>query len=460
MNAQQNKRQNRAEAIECLVVHEADGQTGPFEQWVVASELCRFLALDRDFPVWIEDAINEGGFQQGRDFIPVPDESMETSADYHLGLDMALFVALNQYSGHGQQAARYIDARRRRYETTRRTTLIAKEDSMKRSIVQGVVESEKDRRSNGDVQSPTDDKHDDQGEPRTGALQSAAQAITLDFGGRPLRVVMREGEPWFVAKDVCDALELANSRMAIQALDDDERGVSSTYTPSRNQHGELENQEQAVNIVSESGFYVLALRCRNAMKPGTTAYRFRKWVTREVLPAIHRQGRCEAKPEAATGPAESPWLYVGSPDNLDLKVPRMPYVEGGYVFLLELSTGGVMLCASNEPGVNAHNIGRKLAEFEVGIVEVAVTRPHPQYLLLKNRIRQALSDLPAHRSTYTGLDIPTVQLRAEPVLADAFAGRVKILGSAGSKEAKLDDMLDEASRLLDRLRNAVDGPAP
>jgi prophage antirepressor-like protein len=73
-------------------------------------------------------------------------------------------------------------------------------------------------------------------------LQRAAQAISLDFGGRPLRVVMREGDPWFVAKDVCDALELANSRMAIQALDEDERGVSSTDTPSRSQHGELENQ--------------------------------------------------------------------------------------------------------------------------------------------------------------------------------------------------------------------------
>lgn len=460
MSAQRSKRQNSAEAIECLVVYEEYGQTVSFEQWVVASELRRFLALSKDLSVWIEEAINEGGFQQGRDFIPVPDECGAISPDYHLGLDMALFMALNEYSGRGQQAARYIDARRRQYEMTRRATPIEKEDSMKKSTVPGVAESEKDRRSNGHVQPQTDDKHDGQGEPRTGTLQPAAQSISLDFGGRPLRVVMREGQPWFVAKDICDALELANSRMAIQALDDDERGVSSTYTPSRNQYGELENQEQAVNIVSESGFYVLALRCRNAMKPGTTAYRFRKWVTREVLPAIHRQGHYEAKPEAAGDPVESSWLYVGSPDNLDLKVPRMPYVEGGYVFLLELSTGGVMLCASNEPGVNAHNIGRKLAEFEVGIVEVAVTRPHPQYLLLKSRIRQALSDLPAHRSTYKGVDIPTVQFRAEPVLADAFAGRVKILGTAGSKEAKLDDMLDEASRLLDKLRNAVDGPAP
>jgi phage anti-repressor protein len=141
-HAQQNKRQNSAEAIECLVVHEADGQRGSFEQWVVASELRRFLELDRDFPIWIEDAISEGGFQQGRDFIPVPDESADISADYHLGLDMALFMALNEYSGRGQQAARYIDARRRRYETTRRASPLAKEDSMKSSTLQGMTESE------------------------------------------------------------------------------------------------------------------------------------------------------------------------------------------------------------------------------------------------------------------------------------------------------------------------------
>jgi prophage antirepressor-like protein/phage anti-repressor protein len=464
MNAQRSKRQDSAELIECLVVYEEYGQTGLFEQWVVASELRRFLTLDRDFFGWIEEAVDAGHFGHGRDFIPVPDESAEISPDYLLGLDMALFMALNEYSGRGQQAARYIDAQRRQYEWARRTTQLTGGNNMQKAIEQDMAKAEEDHGAADIAQSRANGKQDNRGEPTTRALalQEEVQGapISFDFDGRPLRVVMRDGEPWFVAKDVCDALELANSRVAIQALDDDERGVGSTYTPVRNQHGERGSQEQAVNIISESGFYVLALRCRKAMKPGTTAYRFRKWVTREVLPAIHRQGCYEAKPEAATDPVESSWLYVGSPDNLDLKVPRMPYVEGGYVFLLELSTGGVMLCASNEPGVNAHNIGRKLAEFEVGIVEVAVTRPHPQYLLLKNRIRQALSDLPAHRSTYKGVDIPTVQLRAEPVLVDAFAGRVKILGSAGSKEAKLDDMLDEASRLLDRLRNAVDGPPP
>ena len=106
MNAQREKPHDTAEAIESLVVHEADGQTGSFEQWVVARELHRFLALSKDLFGWIEEAIDAGGFQQSRDFIPVPDECGAISPDYHLGLDMALFMALNEYSGRGQQAAR------------------------------------------------------------------------------------------------------------------------------------------------------------------------------------------------------------------------------------------------------------------------------------------------------------------------------------------------------------------
>lgn len=46
----------------------------------------------------------------------------------------------------------------------------------------------------------------------------------------PVRVVMVDGNPWFVAKDICDALGLTNSRVSLDALDDDEKGVTSTYT--------------------------------------------------------------------------------------------------------------------------------------------------------------------------------------------------------------------------------------
>ncbi|ECF6953706.1 BRO-like protein [Salmonella enterica subsp. enterica] len=98
----------------------------------------------------------------------------------------------------------------------------------------------------------------------------------------PVRMFNIDGNPWFSAKDVSDALGLRNSRKAIAMLDDDEKGVTSSYTPGG---------MQAVNVINESGLYTLILRCRDAVTPGTIPYRFRKWVTGEVLPQIRRTGR-------------------------------------------------------------------------------------------------------------------------------------------------------------------------
>lgn len=96
-----------------------------------------------------------------------------------------------------------------------------------------------------------------------------------------VRMFSIDGNPWFSASDVCKALGLTNSRMSLKALDDDEKGVSSTYTPGGS---------QSVNVINESGLYTLILRCRDAVTPGTIPYRFRKWVTSEVLPQIRRTG--------------------------------------------------------------------------------------------------------------------------------------------------------------------------
>ncbi len=76
------------------------------------------------------------------------------------------------------------------------------------------------------------------------------------FGDSEIRVINKCGEPWFVAKDVCDALALTNSRKALTALDDDEKGVTLSYTLGG---------EQNLSIVSESGMYTLVLRCRDAI---------------------------------------------------------------------------------------------------------------------------------------------------------------------------------------------------
>lgn len=107
------------------------------------------------------------------------------------------------------------------------------------------------------------------------------EVFTFNPANAPIRVQVINQEPWFVAKDVCDALTIGNSRDAIARLDDDEKGVSVVPTPSG---------EQSMNLVNESGLYNLIFQSR---KPEAKA--FRKWVTSEVLPAIRRTGRYELK---------------------------------------------------------------------------------------------------------------------------------------------------------------------
>lgn len=90
-----------------------------------------------------------------------------------------------------------------------------------------------------------------------------------EFG--QVRVVERNGEPWFVAKDVCECLELTNASQTLSYLDDDERDIISNDTPGGKQN---------MLIVSEPGLYSLVLRSR---KPEAKA--FKRWIVHEVLPA-------------------------------------------------------------------------------------------------------------------------------------------------------------------------------
>lgn len=95
--------------------------------------------------------------------------------------------------------------------------------------------------------------------------------VNKQFG--EIRTVTINGEPWFVAKDVCDILGTTNPTMAMEGLENFERAKFN-----------LGRQGEA-NVISESGFYTLVLRSRKPIaKP------FRLWVTREVLPQIRQTG--------------------------------------------------------------------------------------------------------------------------------------------------------------------------
>jgi len=102
--------------------------------------------------------------------------------------------------------------------------------------------------------------------------------VNFDFNGSNISTIIDGGgDPWWIAKEVCDVLGLTNPTEALRSLDDDEKNTL------RITEGIQGNPNKA--IISESGLYSLILRSR---KPEAKA--FKKWITSEVLPTIRKTG--------------------------------------------------------------------------------------------------------------------------------------------------------------------------
>ncbi|SET95545.1 BRO family, N-terminal domain [Salinibacillus kushneri] len=97
--------------------------------------------------------------------------------------------------------------------------------------------------------------------------------LTKMFDGCELRIVEFENEPWFVAKDVCNILEIKNTTQAVAKLDDDERSMFNI------------GRQGNTNVVNEFGLYNLVLGSRKS-----EANQFKRWITHEVIPAIRKNG--------------------------------------------------------------------------------------------------------------------------------------------------------------------------
>ncbi|MEK4185619.1 BRO family protein [Paenibacillus sp. FSL L8-0494] len=93
------------------------------------------------------------------------------------------------------------------------------------------------------------------------------------YGHQEMRTLNIEGEPWFVAKDVCEVLEIANPTQAINRLDTDERAMLNI------------GRQGEANVVNEYGLYSLILGSR---KP--EAKQFKRWITHDVIPSIRKTG--------------------------------------------------------------------------------------------------------------------------------------------------------------------------
>ena len=189
-------------------------------------------------------------------------------------------------------------------------------------------------------------------------MSNALQVFS--YNGNNVRTVERNGDIWFVAKDVCDVLDIQNTTQAIQNLDNDERAMFYI------------GRQGEANIISESGVYALVLRSN---KP--EAKNFSRWVRKEVLPTIRRTGAYFANGEQPALPsgvldgARLIFEVAGIKDNqLSLALDK---VYKSYTGKSALDTGEVDLIAPSKSqlltptqigsafGLNARRVNEILA---------------------------------------------------------------------------------------------------
>lgn len=107
-----------------------------------------------------------------------------------------------------------------------------------------------------------------------------------------IRGLKIEGEPWFVGKDIAEALGYKNPQKAIRDhVDAEDKGVNELFTPGGKQN---------IAIINESGLYSLMLKSK---LPG--AKKFKRWVTSEVLPSIRKTGAYSMQGAGRDAPADN-----------------------------------------------------------------------------------------------------------------------------------------------------------
>ena len=154
---------------------------------------------------------------------------------------------------------------------------------------------------------------------------------TFSFNQVNVRTVTDEqGNPWFLAADVCKVLEIRNNSEAISRLDDDEKADITTNNTSSNGV----TQKRNMTIVNESGLYSLILTSR---KPA--AKQFKKWLTSEVLPSIRDSYNLIEALNNFEVPDDIPDMYVYAIKNKDTGNIKLGISKNPEQRLKQLQTG-------------------------------------------------------------------------------------------------------------------------
>lgn len=138
----------------------------------------------------------------------------------------------------------------------------------------------------------------------------------FNFNDNQVRVIEKDGEPWWVAKDVCDYFGDSNYRRQTAGLDEDEKGVSQINTP-----GGI----QSMTVINESGLYSLLFAMQPEKARGVSdeyiverqekIQAFKRWVTHEVIPSVRKHG-AYMTPETIEKTLLNPDFIIGLAQNL------------------------------------------------------------------------------------------------------------------------------------------------
>jgi len=164
-----------------------------------------------------------------------------------------------------------------------------------------------------------------------------------EFG--QVRTTVIDGDPWFVAADVCRALDLGNPTRALDRLDNDERTLISIKGASNG---------KPVNGVNEPGLYSLVLGSR---KPEAKA--FKRWITHEVIPAIRKTGgyHVPQSPEEqmAQGLLAAQKLLAEKDKRIEEMRPKEIFADAVSVSKTDILIGDLAKLIKQ----NGHDIGQK-----------------------------------------------------------------------------------------------------
>lgn len=201
----------------------------------------------------------------------------------------------------------------------------------------------------------------------------------FNFESNTVRSTIIDGEPWFVASDVCRALTIADASMAVARLDEDEKGTNTV--------GTLGGSQEMI-VISESGLYSLTLTSRKE-----EAKRFKKWLTSEVLPSIRKTGKYAA-PEAKQQPtlplaeeavrvasAISDCLHLEGSGRLAmlekciaLKAPSYLPVLPAYAIDAPRTTDGKLINSGEGSSLTCAPVSDLLKKFSVGLSSVTFNK--------------------------------------------------------------------------------------